>query len=64
MKIRKNTGVWKYNDDKKQTAYFRGYMYYFAGKEKYYVSSEKVRDTRAEAEKDANKLYVKWKKQQ
>lgn len=50
------TGVYKYNDPKNQTAWFRGYVYYYAGRTKHEKSCQQVRKTYAEAEKDAVKL--------
>ena len=52
------TGVWKYPDPKHQTAYFRGYVYWYSktGAQKVQAPCPTVQKSRALAEKDAKKL--------
>lgn len=56
------TKTYKYQDDKNQTYWFRGYVYWYEGATKVKASCIEVRKTRAEAEKDAKKLLTQLKK--
>lgn len=50
------TGAWKFTNPKKQTACFRGYVYWYDGPRKWSRTCQEVRETKAKALKDAEKL--------